>query len=128
MFATAWVPNTGMVVYGNYMQDLEPGATNEDTGEMSKPRVSKQVEVGVRKNWGDAVISLNAFQIVRPGYWRNTQEQHGKEINRGIEFNAYANLMGKTLRPSFGMMYLKARLKDYPRYNNTLTNGNQVAR
>jgi len=127
MFAAAWVPNTGMVVYGNYMQDLEPGATNEDTGEMSKPRVSKQIEMGVRKNWGDVVTSLNAFQIVRPGYWRNTQEQHGKEINRGVEFNTYANLMNKTLRPSFGIMYLKAQLKDYPRYNNTLTNGNQVA-
>ena len=46
---------------------------------------------------------------------------------RGVEFNTYANLMNKTLRPSFGIMYLKAQLKDYPRYNNTLTNGNQVA-
>ena len=61
MFAAAWVPNTGMVVYGNYMQDLEPGATNEDTGEMSKPRVSKQIEMGVRKNWGDVVTSLKRF-------------------------------------------------------------------
>ncbi len=69
----AWVPQPDLVVYGNYMEDLEPAdIKTDDSGEttMAKPRVSRQFEVGVRKNWGNFVTTLNAFQIKRPGYWR----------------------------------------------------------
>lgn len=141
MLAAAWVPGNDWVVYGNYMEDLEPGAVDSDTGSMAKPRVSRQVEVGVRKNWGNVVTSLNAFQISRPGYWRGNTTSgtdfanlnatagaaQGKERNRGIEFNAYANLLNQTLRPSFGIMYMKADLIDYPTYSDNLVNGSQVA-
>lgn len=137
MLMLAWVPNTDLVVYGNYMEDLEPGAIDSNTGTMADPRVSRQVEVGVRKNWGDVVTSLNVFQISRPGYWRaagtyngvthKAGESQGKERNRGVELNVYANLMNKTLRPSFGIMYLQSRVLDYPTYANVLVNGVQVA-
>ena len=73
MLMAAWVPQPDLVVYGNYMEDLEPAdIKTDDSGEttMSKPRVSRQFEVGVRKNWGNFVTTLNAFQIKRPGYWR----------------------------------------------------------
>ena len=73
MLMAAWVPQPDLVVYGNYMEDLEPAdIKTDDSGEttMSKPRVSRQFEVGVRKNWGSFVTTLNAFQIKRPGYWR----------------------------------------------------------
>ena len=71
----AWVPQPDLVVYGNYMEDLEPAdIKTDDDGNttMSKPRVSRQFEVGVRKNWGNFVTTLNAFQIKRPGYWRGS--------------------------------------------------------
>lgn len=73
MLMAAWVPQPDLVVYGNYMEDLERAdIKTDDSGEttMAKPRVSRQFEVGVRKNWGDFVTTLNAFQIKRPGYWR----------------------------------------------------------
>ncbi|CWP27274.1 putative TonB-dependent receptor protein [Neisseria meningitidis] len=73
MLMAAWVPQPDLVVYGNYMEDLEPAdIKTDDSGEttMAKPRVSRQFEVGVRKNWGNFVTTLNAFQIKRPGYWR----------------------------------------------------------
>ncbi|WP_127263379.1 TonB-dependent receptor domain-containing protein [Neisseria meningitidis] len=73
MLMVAWVPQPDLVVYGNYMEDLEPAdIKTDDSGEttMAKPRVSRQFEVGVRKNWGNFVTTLNAFQIKRPGYWR----------------------------------------------------------
>ncbi|ROV55775.1 TonB-dependent siderophore receptor [Neisseria chenwenguii] len=145
MFMAAWVPQPDLVVYGNYMEDLEPGAVNTDsvTDEttMADPRVSRQFEIGVRKNWGNFVTTLNAFQITRPGYWRGTTssgtdfarsgaksgEEQGKERNRGIEFNTYANLLNNTLRPSFGLMYLQSRVKDYPNYQDNLVSGVQVA-
>ena len=155
MLMAAWVPQPDLVVYGNYMEDLEPAdIKTDDDGNtaMSKPRVSRQFEVGVRKNWGDFVTTLNAFQIKRPGYWRgqtnangsltygnNTDfarykaqggaagDEQGMERSRGIEFNAYANLLNKTLRPNFGLMYLQSTVKNYPNSRDMLVNGVQVA-
>lgn len=80
MLMAAWVPQPDLVVYGNYMEDLEPAdIKTDDSGEttMAKPRVSRQFEVGVRKNWGDFVTTLNAFQIKRPGYWRGNTVKSG---------------------------------------------------
>ena len=148
MLMAAWVPQPDLVVYGNYMEDLEPSdIRTDDDGHvtMADPRVSRQFEVGVRKNWGDFVTTLNAFQIKRPGYWRgNTKKgtdfaarknaglaysgsEQGMERSRGIEFNTYANLLNKTLRPTFGLMYLKSTVKDYPNFADNLVNGVQVA-
>ncbi|MRN39308.1 TonB-dependent receptor [Neisseria sp. N95_16] len=144
MLMAAWVPQPDLVVYGNYMEDLEPASLSVDdtTGDttMAKPRVSRQFEIGVRKNWGDFVTTLNAFQIRRPGYWRgNTTsgtdfaasgaaagDEQGIERNRSIEFNVYASLLNQTLRPSFGLMYLKSQVKDYPNYKDNLVSGVQV--
>ena len=148
MLMAAWVPQPDLVVYGNYMEDLEPSdIRTDDDGHvtMADPRVSRQFEVGVRKNWGDFVTTLNAFQIKRPGYWRgNTKKgtdfaarknaglaysgsEQGTERSRGIEFNTYANLLNKTLRPTFGLMYLQSTVKDYPNFADNLVNGVQVA-
>ena len=148
MLMAAWVPQPDLVVYGNYMEDLEPSdIRTDDDGHvtMADPRVSRQFEVGVRKNWGDFVTTLNAFQIKRPGYWRgNTTSgtdfaarknaglaysgsEQGTERSRGIEFNTYANLLNKTLRPTFGLMYLQSTVKDYPNFADNLVNGVQVA-
>ena len=160
MLMAAWVPQPDLVVYGNYMEDLEPAdIKTDDSGEttMSKPRVSRQFEIGVRKNWGDFVTTLNAFQIKRPGYWRGQTttdaktkkttltygnnsdfarykaqggaagDEQGMERSRGIEFNAYANLLNKTLRPNFGLMYLQSTVKNYPNSRDMLVNGVQVA-
>ena len=147
MFMAAWVPQPDLVVYGNYMEDLEPAdIKTDDDGHttMSKPRVSRQFEVGVRKNWGNFVTTLNAFQIKRPGYWRGSAtgktdfaaykalggaagDKQGMERSRGIEFNTYANLLNNTLRPTLGLMYLQSTVKDYPNSRDMLVNGVQVA-
>ena len=155
MLMAAWLPSPDLVVYGNYMQDLEPAdIKTDDDGNttMAKPRVSRQFELGVRKNWGDVVTTLSLFQIKRPGYWRGQTnangrltygnksdfakykakggaagDEQGTERNRGIEFNVYGNLLNKTLHPSFGLMYLRADLKNYPNSRDMLINGVQVA-
>ena len=138
MLMAAWVPAPDLVVYGNYMEDLEPAdikTDDDDNTTMAKPRVSRQFEVGVRKNWGDFVTTLNAFQIRRPGYWRGSTtamkklagDEQGMERNRGIEFNIYANLLDKTLRPHLGLTYLKSTVKNYPNSRDELVNGVQVA-
>ena len=155
MLMAAWLPSPDLVMYGNYMQDLEPADIKTDgdgNTTMAKPRVSRQFELGVRKNWGDVVTTLSLFQIKRPGYWRGQTnangrltygnksdfakykakggaagDEQGTERNRGIEFNVYGNLLNKTLRPSFGLMYLRSDLKNYPNSRDMLINGVQVA-
>ncbi|ARC04686.2 TonB-dependent siderophore receptor [Neisseria meningitidis] len=160
MLMAAWVSQPDLVVYGNYMEDLERAdIKTDDSGEttMAKPRVSRQFEVGVRKNWGNFVTTLNAFQIKRPGYWRGQTttnaktkkktltygdnsdfarykaqggaagDEQGMERSRGIEFNTYANLLNNTLRPTLGLMYLQSTVKNYPNAADNLVNGVQVA-
>ena len=52
MLMAAWVPQPDLVVYGNYMEDLEPSdIRTDDDGHvtMADPRVSRQFEVGAQK-------------------------------------------------------------------------------
>ncbi|MFU2047529.1 TonB-dependent receptor [Avibacterium gallinarum] len=136
MLTLAWVPNSNFVLYGNYLEDLEPGYVDED-GTMADPRVSRQIELGARKNWGEALTTtLSLYQITRPGiisaksatkYHRTSGEEQGKERNRGIEFNLYANLLESRLRPSFGITYNKGDLIDFSSYAGEIINGTQVA-
>ncbi len=136
MLTLAWVPNSNFVLYGNYLEDLEPGYVDED-GTMADPRVSRQIELGARKNWGETfTTTLSLYQITRPGiisaksatkYHRTSGEEQGKERNRGIEFNLYANLLEGRLRPSFGITYNKGDLIDFSSYAGEIINGAQVA-
>ncbi|MFZ7158237.1 TonB-dependent receptor [Avibacterium gallinarum] len=136
MLTLAWVPNSNFVLYGNYLEDLEPGYVDED-GTMADPRVSRQIELGARKNWGEALTTtLSLYQITRPSiisaksatkYHRTSGEEQGKERNRGIEFNLYANLLEGRLRPSFGITYNKGDLIDFSSYAGEIINGSQVA-
>ena len=136
MLMAAWVPNNDFVLYGNYLEDLEPGAV-DDEGNMSKPRVSRQLEFGVRKNWGNIVTSANVYQLTRESFWRSAGRYNGvrhsagdvqgKERVRGLELNAYANLMDKTLRPYLGMSFIKHDLIDSPTYTGQLVSAPQVA-
>lgn len=136
MVTLAYVANPNMVFYSNYLEDLEPGNVDQDTGEMNNPRVSKQIEVGVRKNWNDAfTTTLSAYEIHRPGILRGRMgtalvslagKEQGKERNRGIEFNAYASLFDNTLRPSIGLTYNQAKVFDFPTYADTIVSGVQV--
>ena len=136
MVTLAYVANPNTVFYSNYLEDLEPGNVDQDTGEMNNPRVSKQIEVGVRKNWNDAfTTTLSAYEIRRPGIIRGRMgtalaslagKEQGKERNRGIEFNAYASLFDNTLRPSIGLTYNQAKVFDFPTYADTIVSGVQV--
>lgn len=137
MATLAWVPNPNLVVYGNYLEDLEPGVVDSDSGVMAKPIVSRQLEVGVRKNWGENLTtSLSLYQISRPGTitakaaangYGKAGEEQGKERNRGVELNIYANLLDSTLRPMLGVTYNQGKLIDYATYAGDIVRGAQVA-
>ncbi len=134
MVTLAYVPNPDLVFYGNYLEDLEPGNVDAETGEMNSPRVSKQIEVGVRKNWDSwLTTTLSAYEIRRPGIISGKEtlkalagKEHGKERNRGIELNTYASVLNNTLRPSLGLTYNQAKVFDFPTYADGITDGVQV--
>lgn len=136
MLMAAWVPSSDLTVYANYLEDLEPGDV-DDEGNMAKPRVSKQVELGVRKNWGNIVTTANLYQITRPTFWRRAGthngishyagEAQGQERIRGLELNAYGNWVNKTVRPYLGVSLMKHTLSDSPTFLGELTTGSQVA-
>ena len=109
MITLAYQPTSDLIWYANYLEDLEPGAVDED-GVMSKPLVSKQIELGVRKNWGGTIhhhiqplstLSTGNKLLVKQLITIRVKPENskGKERNRGIEFNLYANLIEWSLTP-----------------------------
>lgn len=133
--AVAFVPNADLVFYTNYLEDLEPGNADPDTGEMNSPRVTRQLEAGVRQNWNDHLTTtFSVYELNRPGIIRGNKaalkaragKEQGKERNRGVELNVYANLWDKTLRPSLGVSYNQGKVFDFPTYADTIVSGVQV--
>jgi iron complex outermembrane receptor protein len=107
----AWTPALGLVVkpwknvslYANYIEDLQrgtiAGTQYANAGEVFAPYVSKQYEAGVKVDWGTVTTTLAAFQIAQPntisiaGTPKPTLALDGEVRNRGIELNAYGELM-----------------------------------
>ena len=136
MITAAYVPNNQLVVYGNYMRDLEPGAlvdndNAKNNGETLDPVKTNQMELGIRKNWQDGLITTTAsvYRINRPSAYLDTQTKvfgyGGKEQNTGLELSTYANLLNKTLRPTFGITFQRAKLKNYQTNAGNMIDGNQ---
>lgn len=104
---SATTPFAGLVVrpwesvsfYGNYIEGLSRGdaapATATNSGEILAPYVAKQVEAGVKLNFGQIGGSLSAFQITRPTGELSPSlrfAQTGEQRVRGLELSAYGKL------------------------------------
>ena len=86
-------------VYGNYIEGLQQGAvvgsTYANAGENLPPYISKQIEAGVKVDWGDVATSLSLFQITRPAGavdGSNNYTAGGEQRNRGMELSLFGNL------------------------------------
>lgn len=109
--ANAWSPAYALVVkpwenvslYANYIEGLEPGTIvgpfYANAGQVFPPYQSKQYEVGMKVDWGTVTTTVSAFQIARPstinipGTPLPTLALSGEQVNRGIEFNVFGELM-----------------------------------
>lgn len=107
----AWTPALGLVVkprenvslYANYIENLQRGtivgSSFANFGEVFPPYVSKQYEAGVKVDGGTVTTTLAVFQIAQPntisiaGTPLPTLALDGEVRNRGIELNAYGELM-----------------------------------
>ncbi|WP_225781776.1 TonB-dependent siderophore receptor [Xenophilus sp. Marseille-Q4582] len=90
-------------LFGNYTEGLEPGQVvgvgYANEGEALPPRISKQIELGVKLQAGEMTHTLSAFQIERPSFVSVNAggrlpylREDGEQRLRGLEWSAYGNL------------------------------------
>lgn len=138
----AWTPALGLVVkpwenvslYANYIENLQRGSivgtSYANAGEVFPPYVSKQYEAGVKVDWGRVTTTLAVFQIAQPNTVSiddpagglPTLALNGEQRNRGIELNAYGEVM-PGVRLMGGVTLLDARLT---KTQDGLTDGNRA--
>lgn len=88
--------------YYNYIEGLSKGdtapATASNSGEIFKPYISRQQEVGVKVDYGTFTSTLALFQIKKPageltnGTAGGVYSVQGEQRNRGIELNMFGEL------------------------------------
>lgn len=135
VFALVAKPWENVSVYGNYIQALQPGSivgsTYANSGEVLPPYLGEQYEAGVKVDWGAVTTTLALFQITQastisiadPNGGLPTLAANGQQHNRGIELNAYGEVMDG-IRLLGGVTLLDARLAET---QNGAYDGNRAA-
>lgn len=94
-------------VYANYAEGLTRGVIASgnvvNAGEVFAPQQSKQIEAGVKKDWGSFLTALSVYQIKRPNQisevdptdaqGRNRVSFDGEQRNRGVELSAQGEVI-----------------------------------
>ncbi|HEY0296269.1 MAG TPA: TonB-dependent siderophore receptor [Bordetella sp.] len=104
----ALTPAVGLVVkpwqkvslYANYIEGLQQGPTaptgSTNVGEVFAPIKSRQMEAGVKVDFGHIGTTLSVFQIKQPSGITNPTTFHydinGEQRNRGVEFNTFGEV------------------------------------
>lgn len=119
-----FTPAVGLVVkplqnvslYANYIEGLQAGATvpvgYTNFGETLAPYISKQVETGVKVDWGRIITTAAFFEIKQPSLLiypatgsLGTYSQDGQQRNRGVELSAMGELT-ESVRVLGGVTFL----------------------
>ena len=114
-------PLTWLSVYGNAVEALESGGTN-GAGAALSPYKSRQVEAGVKADFGKVGATLAVFQIERAsGVTVNgVFSRDGRQENRGVELSVFGEVQ-RGLRLYGGLSVVDAKLK---KTSVTAHNGN----
>jgi iron complex outermembrane receptor protein len=110
-------PLQNVSLYVNYIEGLQPGLTvpigYANYGQVLAPYVSKQVETGVKVDWGRVITTAAFFEITQPAALAATTSgpytQDGLQRNRGLELNA-AGEVTDSVRVLGGVTFLEGRL------------------
>ncbi len=120
-FALVVKPVENVSVYANYIQALQPGQVVDvfyaNAGQVLPPYLSEQYETGVKVDWGTVTTTLAVFQIAQaytiavrdPDGGLPRLAQGGEQRNRGIELNAYGEVV-PGVRLMGGITLIDARL------------------
>jgi len=121
--ASAVTPLAGVVlkasrdtsIYSNYTAGLQAGSTAGPTyanaGQVFAPQKTKQIEIGVKKDWGMLMTQAAIFQITQPSTTTegNVYSFGGEQRNRGLELTAYGEVQ-RGLRLMASAAFLDAKL------------------
>jgi iron complex outermembrane receptor protein len=123
-------PWQGVSLYANYIQGLTTGPIapmgTSNAGEIFAPIKTKQVEAGVKVDFGSVTTTLGVFQIKQPTGMTvvdgatTRYEVSGEQRNRGVELNAYGEL-AKGVRLLGGVTYIQPKMT---KTNDEATEGN----
>ena len=107
-----------VALFGNYTEGMEPGqvvgVTYANAGEVMGPRVSKQMEFGVKFQTGEMTHTVSAFEIKRPSFITNSANQlvdDGEQRLRGVEWSVYGKLT-QTLSVLGGVAHIKSEQRN----------------
>lgn len=124
---SAVTPAFGLVVkpwdhvslYANYIEGLTTGpiapAGTSNAGEIFAPIKTKQVEAGVKVDFGSVTTTLGLFQIKQPAGLTTFSDGvtrydvSGEQRNRGVELNAFGEL-APGVRLLGGVTYIQPKM------------------
>lgn len=134
--AVLWQPSEPLTTYLSYSEGLSLGMeapywTSND-GQMLPPRLSRQIEAGVKYDLGDALNLTGAlFHIRQPYQFAQpdrsaagfTFVQHGEEVHTGLELGANGRV-SDNLSLTASASFIRARAQDT---GTSAYEGHQVA-
>ena len=107
-----------VALFGNYTEGMEPGqvvgVTYANAGDVLGPRVSKQMELGVKFQTGELTHTVSAFQIKRPSFITdpaNRLVDDGEQRLRGVEWSVYGKLT-QSLSVLGGVAHIKSEQRN----------------
>jgi len=108
-------PVSNVSLYTNYTAGLVRGGVapegTDNEGQLFPPQKSKQIEVGVKVDWGRLMTQVALYQIKRPASLteNNIYSFDGEQRNRGLELTAYGEVV-RGLRAMASMAFNDAKL------------------
>ncbi|CAM3684393.1 TonB-dependent receptor [Litorimonas haliclonae] len=95
-----WKATSQLSVYGNYAENLQPGATApnvsgglpvENGGDVLEPFAGEQIEAGLKYDGGNFGGTLSVFSVNRPNGIVENQifSADGEQRNKGIELSVF---------------------------------------
>lgn len=115
-FAFVVKPRENVSLYANYIEGLQQGTivgtSYANAGQVLPPYVSKQIETGIKIDWGSLTSTASVFQITQPNATANTVTNiyslNGEQRNRGIELNVFGEVT-QGLRLLGGVAFMDGR-------------------
>ena len=115
--AVVFRPRADLSVYASYIEGLQAGtvvaANYANAGTVLPPYVSRQIETGVKIDWGTLTSTFALFQITQASgsadAARNVFSADGRQRNRGLEWNNFGEV-ARGIRILGGLTLLDGRL------------------
>lgn len=122
-------PLQNVSLYANYIEGLQQGVTvpsiYANAGQVLPPYISKQVETGVKVDWGTFTTTADVFRITQPATFVDTVtnifSSGGEQRNQGFEFKFFG-VVTPGVRLLGGVALIDGRLT---KTSSPLTQGNR---